>query len=271
MRERLYRTEAIVLRRTNLAEADRIVLLASPLGKRRVVARGVRKTTSRLAGHIELFTHTRLLLARGRNLDIITQSQTIRSFAPLRSNLHRINAAYYVADLYDHFTQADEANDPLFNLLLATFTALDATRNIDLVVRAYELRLLHIAGYRPQLHRCAISGDELTPVANRFSPTHGGVLAPDSQHLDPYAMAMDEGTFRLLRYMQQQPFTAIERLDVSDTVRSQAAHLLRAYLYRILERDLPSWGLVSDDTADMTQFRANPQPADRMEDSRGVS
>ncbi len=265
MRERLYRTEAIVLRRTNLAEADRIVLLASPLGKRRVVARGVRKTTSRLAGHIELFTHTRLLLARGRNLDIITQSQTVHNFANLRSTLLRINAAYYVADLYDHFTTADEANAPLFTLMLATFAALDTTRNVDLVVRTYELRLLHIAGYRPQLHRCAVSGDELTPAANRFSPTHGGVLAPASQHLDPYALAMEEGTFRLLRYMQQQPFAAIERLDVSDAVRTQAARLLRAYLRRILERDLPSWGLVSNDTAtaDMPQLLANPQPLDR--------
>ena len=63
MRERVYRTEAVIIRRSDFGEADRLLTLITPMGKRRVVAKGARKTTSRLAGHIELFTHAGLLLA----------------------------------------------------------------------------------------------------------------------------------------------------------------------------------------------------------------
>ncbi|MFQ5886561.1 MAG: DNA repair protein RecO, partial [Anaerolineae bacterium] len=84
-RERLYRAEAIVLRRMNLGEADRLLTLYTPeWGKIRVVAKGVRKPTSRKAGHLELFTHSRLLIAKGRSLDIVTQAETITPFLPLR-------------------------------------------------------------------------------------------------------------------------------------------------------------------------------------------
>src|ERR671917_366457 len=85
MRSRVYPTEAIVLRRSDFSEADRLLTLYTPrYGKRRVIAKGVRKTTSRLAGHIELFTRVQLLLAEGRNLDIVTQAQSIDGYRAFR-------------------------------------------------------------------------------------------------------------------------------------------------------------------------------------------
>src|SRR5215470_16029827 len=95
MRERVYRIEAVIVRRSDFGEADRLLTIITPQGKRRVVAKGARKTNSRLAGHIELFTHTTLLLAVGRNLDIVTQSAILHSFDRLRGDLRRIGAAYY--------------------------------------------------------------------------------------------------------------------------------------------------------------------------------
>src|SRR5215471_12267089 len=120
MRERVYRTEAVIIRRADVGEADRALTLFTPHGKRRVVAKSARKTTSRLAGHIELFTHTSLLLAVGRNLDIVTQSVIIHSFDTLRRDLRRISAAYYVAELIDRLTEEDDENRPAFDLLVAT-------------------------------------------------------------------------------------------------------------------------------------------------------
>src|SRR5215472_14024187 len=89
-RERTYRTEAIVLRRKDIGEADRILTLFTPqLGKVRAVAKGIRKPRSRKAGHLELFTCTRLLLAVGRDLDIITQAEGLEPYRPLRDDLLR--------------------------------------------------------------------------------------------------------------------------------------------------------------------------------------
>ncbi len=88
MKPHLYRTEAVVLDRKDFGEADRLLTLYTPgTGKLRAIAKGARRTTSRLSGHIELFTHTELLLAAGRNLDIITQSQLIHSHERLREDL----------------------------------------------------------------------------------------------------------------------------------------------------------------------------------------
>lgn len=240
MRDRLYRTEALILRRRDFQEADRLLVLATPAGKRHVIARGVRKTTSRLAGHIELFTHSSMQLAIGRNLDIITQSQMLHSFSALHTDLARLGSAYYAADLYDAFTQHEEENTHLFQLMLQTFRALDATSAPDLLLRAYELRLLHMMGYRPHLHRCAICHTTLTEEANRLSPTHGGVLCPEHAAHDRLAQSMSLAAFKLLRYLQSQPFAAIERLNISAATSSEAERILRAYIRHILERDLKS-------------------------------
>lgn len=246
MRERVYRTEAVVLRRSDFGEADRLVVLATPGGKRRVIAKGVRKTTSRLAGHIELFTYASMLLAIGRNLDIITQSQAILSFSALRTELPRLSAAYYLAELYDRFTEDEEENPALFQLLVQAYSALDRSANPDLLLRAYELRLLHIAGYRPHLHHCVVCQEPLTESADRFSPTLGGVLCPRDRGADRRALTMGGAAFRLLRYLQTQPMEAIEVLRLSPEVRGEAEQLLRAYLRQILERDLKSVAFLED-------------------------
>jgi DNA repair protein RecO (recombination protein O) len=240
MRERVYRTEALILRRSDFSEADRLLVLATPAGKRRVVAKGARKTSSRLAGHIELFTHIALMLAVGRNLDIVTQSQVLNSFATLRGDLSSLGGAYYIAELYDKVTEDEEENRPLFDLLVMSIGALDSGITRDLVLRAYELRLLDIIGYRPQLHRCPVCQELLTEDADRFSPTLGGVLCQRDAAADRSALPIQLATFKLLRYLQQQPFAVIGQMHISPGVRHEAETLMRAYLRHILERDLKS-------------------------------
>lgn len=240
MRERVYRTEALILRRNDFGEADRLLVMATPAGKRRVIVKGARKTSSRLAGHVELFTHARMLLAIGRNLDIITQSQVVAGFDTLRGDLQRLSMAYYGAELYDKFVQEEEENPALFRLLIQTFTALNVSMNPDLVLRAYEMRLLHITGYRPHLQRCAVCQELLSEEAHWFSPTLGGVLSSACVASDPHAQPISLNAFKLLRYLQSQPLRAIEHLNISSTVRRETERLLRIYLRHILERDLKS-------------------------------
>jgi DNA repair protein RecO (recombination protein O) len=240
MRERIYRTYALILRRNNLGEADRILTVATPRGKRHVIAKGVRKTTSRIAGHIELFTHVQLLLAVGRNLDVVTQSHVLDRFSTLHSDLSRLGCAYYAADLYHAFTQEGEEHPTLFHLLVTTFAALNTTRNPDLVLRAFELRLLHTAGYRPHLHQCAVCQEPLTEQAERLSPSLGGVICPHDAHADRAALPMQAQTFRLLRYLAREPYDVIERMTISSDIRTEAERLLHAFIRHLLERELKS-------------------------------
>ena len=100
-RPRVYKTEAIVLRQRKLGEADKIVTLFSPQkGKIDAVAKGVRKTRSRISGHVEPLTFGSYLLAEGRDLDIVTQAETVEAFPGLRADLERLGRGLYCCLLY---------------------------------------------------------------------------------------------------------------------------------------------------------------------------
>ena len=103
----VYTTDACILKRIDYGEADRILTLFTPAhGKLNAIAKGARRTTSRLAGHIELFTRTQLQLASGRDLAIITQGEVREPFPSLRTGLWHATSAYYLAELLDKFTEA---------------------------------------------------------------------------------------------------------------------------------------------------------------------
>jgi DNA repair protein RecO (recombination protein O) len=246
MRERVYRTDAVIIRRSDFGEADRVLTLITPQGKRRVVAKGVRKTTSRLAGHIELFTYATMLLAVGRNLDIVTQSAIRESFDELRGDLERISAAYYVAELIDRLTEDEDENRRAFDLVVTTLRALNGSRTPDLALRHYELHLLDALGFRPQLYHCAVCQELLDEETRHFSPAAGGALCPRCAPTDRGALRMSLAAFKLLRYLQTQPVASIERLTITPETRSEAERLLRAYIRGILERDLKSVEFLED-------------------------
>ncbi len=260
MRDRVYRTEAVIIRRSDVGEADRVLTILTPLGKQRVVARGARKISSRLAGHIELFTHATLMLAIGRNLHIVTQSNPLERFDRLRTDLERIGAAYYAAELVDRLVEEADENRRAFALLLATLRSLDAGAAADLTLRAYELHLLDALGYRPQLHICAVCGELLTESTDRFSASAGGAVCPRCAIADRQALPMSLPAFKLLRYLQAQPPEIAGDLRISPATRAEAERLMRAYLHQILERDLRSLAFLED--VRLTQHLAEPDHAD---------
>ncbi|HAL61577.1 MAG TPA: DNA repair protein RecO [Chloroflexi bacterium] len=239
LRERLYRAEAIVLRRMNLGEADRLLTLYTPeWGKIRVLAKGVRKPTSRKAGHLELFTHSRLLIAKGRSLDIVTQAETITSFLPLRKDLTRTSYAYYVAELVDRFLEEGEESPALFRLLLETLGHLSEAQDPRLVVRHFELHLLGQVGYRPELYRCLGCGREIEGEAV-FSPSQGGVLCPPCGGKRE-GSPLSADLLRYLRLLQRREYTLCQTLQPSPEVHSGLERTTRHYISYILERRLRS-------------------------------
>jgi DNA repair protein RecO (recombination protein O) len=148
-RERLYRTRAVVLSRRDYNEADRILTVFTPeLGKRELMAKGVRKTTSHKAGHVELMMYTLLLVAQARTWDIIAEAVTVESFRHLRENLEAIACASYVCELVSCFTEADDESQPLWELLLFTLRMLDEYSqsapqfDLALLLRWFDLQLL---------------------------------------------------------------------------------------------------------------------------------
>ena len=127
-----YKTEAIVLKQMNLGEVDRIVTLYTPsMGKVRAVVKSGRKMNSRLGGHVGTLTHCLLLISRGRNLDTITQSQTIGSFLAIRKDLVLTARAFYLIELLDSFTVERVENYQIFKQLIEALQNLDKVSNFS--------------------------------------------------------------------------------------------------------------------------------------------
>lgn len=239
-RSRLYRTEAVVIKRIDFGEADKLLTLYTPRrGKIRVIAKGVRRTTSRLGGHVELLMHTKLLIAKGRNLDVVTQSETANSFARLREDLPRIGLGYYVAELLDRFTEEGVENEALFDLLVETLSRLAGGGDAEMAVRFYEVQLLGHLGYRPQLFDCTRCRTRLEPVTNFFSPESGGALCPQCAN-EWTAAEVSVSALKLLRALQTGSGGLAERLKASQGIKDEVESLLRSHIRYFLERDLKS-------------------------------
>ena len=168
-----------MLRHSDWGEADRLLwLFTRESGKLKAVAKGVRKLRSRKAGHLEPLTRTNLLLARGRDILLVTQAETVEAFTPLREDLKLWELANHIIELLDRFTYEEGENRALYRLLVDTLGRLAGEPQPELVVHYYEVRLLDLVGYRPQLFHCAICGKEIKAEDQFFSAEHGGVLCP---------------------------------------------------------------------------------------------
>jgi DNA repair protein RecO (recombination protein O) len=240
-RSRVYRTRGFVLKRMDLGEADKILTIyTSSEGKVRAVAKGVRRPSSRLGGHVDDFAFADMLLARGRDLDVVTQSQTLDSFRQLREELWRTSYGYYVSELVDAFTEERVENQPLFDLLVSTFGLLASESELATVVRFFELHLLDLVGYRPELGQCVRCRTEIRPEANYFSPAQGGVLCPVCGPAEGTASQMSVNGLKLLRHLQRLASMPAGGIKVDTATRREAEAAMRYYIEHLLERAVKS-------------------------------
>ncbi len=243
---RTYRAEAITLKSHAFGERDRLlVLYTAQHGKISAVAKGARRTTSKLAAHVDLFSHGHLFLAHGRTLDQITQGETIERFPLLRTDLGRLSLAFYAGELLDRFTEERSSNPGLFTSVISVMRRL-ADVEIDplIAVRVYELELLGLSGYRPQLHRCVTCESLIQPEANSFSPAEGGVLCPTCAANYRDAQAISVEALRLLRNLQTRPEEILGRVRVSARTMAQAEGVLIGYIQYLLDLRLRSVGFI---------------------------
>ncbi|MFC2068549.1 DNA repair protein RecO [Chloroflexota bacterium] len=238
---RTFQTEAIIIKKVKLGEADRILTLYTPgWGKIRGVAKGVRRPKSKLAGHLELLTHSLVSLARGRNLDTVIGSKTLDSFLTVKSDLRLIAYALYAVELIDQFTAEHIENLPLFQLVLEVMRRLCQPGTNDLVLRYFELHLLDKVGYRPQFGQCVSCHMPLKPVINLFYPAGGGVLCPDCNQSQSLAYPLPVNALKVLRLLQSRDYNTAGRLKIDSSLSLRLEWVMRSFITFLLERELKS-------------------------------
>ncbi len=243
--ERTLRVEAVVLRHNDWGEADRLLTLYTrEEGKLRAIAKGVRRLHSRKAGHLEPFTRVKLMLARGRDLWIVTQAETVAAYLSLREDLERIAQASYVVELLDRFTYEEGGNRALFDLLATTLQRLDKGHPPFTVLRYYEMRLLDLLGFRPELFHCVGCGEEIQPQDQFFSPLLGGVLCPHCGGQDSSARPISVNALRFLRHFQRSTYTEAGRAVIPLPIQQEMETRIQDYLTYYLERGLNTPGFL---------------------------
>lgn len=245
---RSFRAEAIVLRHSDWGEADRLlVLYTREQGKVRAIAKGVRKVTSRKAGHLEPFTHVRLQLAKGRDLLIVTQAETIEGYMPLREDLTRTGYTAYAIELLDRFVPDEEIAVPaLFRLLTETLSRLASEADAWLPVRYYEMRLLDFLGFRPQLFECANCGREILPEDQFFSYEAGGAICPRCGEGQKGLHPISIEALKYLRHFQRSTYKDASRAHPDAETQGELETLMQGYFTYQLERELKTPGFMRE-------------------------
>lgn len=236
---RLYKTEAIVLRQRKLGEADRILTLFTPAhGKLDAKAKGVRKTTSRMSGHLQPLNRCMVQLARGRTMEVVAGCETLESFQPLRDDLDRLSRALYAAELADRFLPERLENLPTYRLLLDTLRRLQGETDADLLLRHYEMGLLERSGFRPELERCLGCQKPLQPVQNFFSPVAGGTYCAPCGAGAAGSRALSVNGLKVLRLLQRASYKEVGGLNLPPALSQEVERHLRSYIVCVLERDV---------------------------------
>jgi DNA repair protein RecO (recombination protein O) len=239
---RTYQTQAIVIKKTKLGEADRILTFYTPgLGKIQGVAKAVRKPKSKLSGHLEILSYSLVTLARGKNIDTVIGSQTLKPFLAIKNDLDLISYALYITDMVNQFTPPEIEDPQIFNLLVYTLEELPGATDKALLMCYFDLHLLRQAGYRPELEKCVICRKTLDSTANSFAPSAGGVLCPSCQRMGRhYGYTLSWDSLGIMRFIQGGDWESISVAPVDSIALGEVERLIRSYIRHLLEKEIRS-------------------------------
>lgn len=201
----VFTTEGIIVRRSNFGEADRMLTIVTPYkGKIKVVAKGVRRITSRRGGNVELLNKVRLHLFQNKGMPILTEAESIETFPKIKNDLTFSTYGSHIAELAERLLPEEQANPAAFNLL-ATALHLLETNPRQIFIRAYEIKLLTTLGF--------------------WGVREIGVI----------------GEVRnILEKLQRESWEEIEKMKINKNQALELEQILRYYIEKVLESSLKS-------------------------------
>jgi DNA repair protein RecO (recombination protein O) len=230
-----------VLSRIDFGEADRVVTIYSrQYGKQRVVVKGARRPLSRLGPHLEYFCRSQLMLAKGRDLDVVTGAETVDAHLALRADLDAYGHASHMVELVNRLTEERQEAVIVYELLAGSLQLLAEGIDPYHVTRHFELALLNHVGFRPELLRCVECREPLTQAPHPFMAELGGFLCEQCQ---PRGVALRHITVdaqKYLRAVERSGLGATVSLQLTAALRGEIERLLSDYLRHVSERDLAS-------------------------------
>ncbi len=226
MAGRNFKAIGLVLRSRILGESDRLITVLTPdRGKFEAVARGARKTKSKLAAGVDLFTHGSFDFYSGKTWPVLTGQDVIEHFSCFREDYTCYPYGLYLAELVDRLVSGEESNPEIFNLLLDGWKLLGENLDRALLCRAFELKLAHAAGYSPHLDACTGCG---MTGNGAFSPRQGGLVCSECRGID--LIRLDPGTLALAKHLLQMPLASSRKVRSTNAQKDQLRRVNTAFL-----------------------------------------
>ena len=222
-----FKTKGIILKRTNLGEADRILTIyTKDFGKIKVVAKGIRKIKSKLAGSLELFCLDDLMIAEGRSLDIVAGAVTEKCFYNLRNDLKATHTAYYLSDVIDKMSDEEEPHREVFDLLDNLLEEING-ENCDILMPFFEIKFLSEMGYKPELFSCVACKEKILNGENFFDFAEGGLVC---KKCGKNQRKISDKAVKLLRLFLKHDITYIKKIKVNREILKEITKIAQSYL-----------------------------------------
>jgi DNA repair protein RecO (recombination protein O) len=229
------KSEAVVTRSLRLGETSKIVwLYTKDFGKIKAVAKGARSSNTKFGSSLELFTHSAVVFYRKdrRDLQLISQSDALRHFTVLEKDVARFAFASACIELLDSMVMGEEANPPLFQLLLDALGCLETCprEGLKSVFWAFEIKAAELLGYKPELFRCSRCGNEEDAGLARFAPLKGGLICKACASKEPDSFQVSPEARALLRKLQREDLSVAAAENPAPRLESELDRTIEVFL-----------------------------------------
>jgi DNA repair protein RecO (recombination protein O) len=224
----LQKCEGIVIRSTDYGESNKVVTIYTrEWGKIGVMARGAKKSKSRLSAITQLFTHGYFLVQKGTGMFSLQQGEMVTSMRSIREDIFLTAYASFVVELTDKSTEDKKSNPFLFELLYQTLHFLNEGYDPDILVDIFEMKILNVLGLNPILNQCSVCGR--TDGEFAFSIREGGFICHRCLDKDPYHLKLLPATVKLLRLFYYFDLSRLGNISVKDETKQELRKVISTY------------------------------------------
>ena len=242
-----FRTKGIIIRKSEVREADKIyTIITDNLGKIKAYGRSTGKINSKLGGHLDLFTNSNLVLAKGRSMPTLVYAQAIDNFRNIKSNLVKTGIAFYTSELLDNFLMEDYKDTRIYRLLYYFFITLNVSNIEDLVqikvlFWSFELKLLNLLGFLPEIENCLKCGKVIVKDNNHFDYTSGGFICSNCENDSRlHSYQIDGEIVNLIYKIHKGDLRALTKFEVENRRGLIIKEIIDKYVFFLINKKIKS-------------------------------
>ena len=249
----LHRTQAIVLKSINLSDSDRLVtFLTKSHGKVKCVVKGARKLKNRFWGSLEPMSHIHLIYfgKENQNLYRLNQADIIESFQSIREDLGKLYKGVYFLELIDSMVLEGHQDQRIYFLLQQTLSVLKSQKDLNPLIRLFEIRLLSLSGYKPQLDHCVICKTVSVNGIFKFSFSQNGILCTNCSRKITTDIQFTTGTRNYIKKLMEVEIKSCGRIKIPKNQAEEIEEVTHRLILSQLGRETKSYPFIKN----MEQF-----------------